>query len=98
MALSLAVHNPSIFQVVCIDHLERSIEECRVARRRRRHDHCAGMGVPVLEMTASEYRRAHTRAMDVPSATPISSYGRVRDTRLRSGSMHALRSSPHGPL
>ena len=50
-----------------------------LSRHRRRHAHCAGMGVPVLKMTASgarrgghfEYRHAHTRAMDVPSAMPI---------------------------
>ena len=29
---------------------------CRVARRRRRHVRCAGMDVPVLNMTASERR------------------------------------------
>ena len=36
-------------------------------RHRRRHVLCAGMGVPVLKMTASE----HTRAIDMPSAMPI---------------------------
>ena len=40
-------------------------------RRRRRHVHRAGMGVPVLTMTAC------TRAMDMPSAMPICSYGRA---------------------
>ena len=47
-----------------------------LSRHRRRHAHCAGMGVPVLKMTASlrgghfEYRHAHTRATDLPSAMP----------------------------
>ena len=42
--------------------------------RRRRHAHCAGVGVPVLKSTASEWM-CHTRTMGMPSATPICSYG-----------------------
>ena len=48
-------------------------------RHRRQHVHCAGMGVPELkidrlaEAVIFEYRQAHTRAMDMPSAMPISS-------------------------
>ena len=46
-----------------------------LSRHRRRHVHCAGMGVPVLKITSSrgghfKYRHAHARAMDMPSATP----------------------------
>ena len=50
---------------------------CAPSRHRRRHVHCAGMRMPVPKMTASpgrgvfEYRRAHTRAMDMPPAMPI---------------------------
>ena len=39
---------------------------------RRRHVHCAGMGVP-LRGDHFEYRHAHARAVDMPSAMPMPS-------------------------
>ena len=42
-----------------------------LSRHRRRHVHCAGVGVPVLLRGSHfEYRHAHTRAMGMPSAMP----------------------------
>ena len=50
---------------------ESTQAECRVARRRRRRVHCAGVDVAVLKITGGhfEYRRFQTCTIDMRSAT-----------------------------